>query len=94
MERAEHTERRLAAILSADVAGYSRMMAEDEAATVREVKRCREIIGARVREHRGLRRFARRQHPRRVSECGGGVDNGSRAWCWGFDIYASKRPSD
>ena len=29
------TERRLAAILSADVVGYSRLMAEDEAGTIR-----------------------------------------------------------
>ena len=53
MEQADHSERRLAAILSADVRGYSRMMAEDEADTVRAVKQCREIFGARVREHRG-----------------------------------------
>ncbi len=43
----------MAAILSADVHGYSRMMAADEAATVREVKQCRETIDAHVREHRG-----------------------------------------
>ena len=30
----EATERRLAAILSADVAGYSRLMAEDEQGTI------------------------------------------------------------
>jgi adenylate cyclase len=29
------TERKLAAILSADVVGYSRLMAEDEAGTIR-----------------------------------------------------------
>ena len=29
-----HVERRLAAILVADIVGYSRLMAEDEAATV------------------------------------------------------------
>ena len=34
MDRADG-ERRLAAILSADVAGYSRLMGDDEAATVR-----------------------------------------------------------
>ena len=52
MENADHSERRLAAILSADVHGYSRLMAEDEVATVREVKRCREVIVSHVREHR------------------------------------------
>lgn len=53
MEKADNIERRLAAILSADVHGYSRMMAADDVATVREVKRCREIIDAHVREHHG-----------------------------------------
>ena len=47
------TERKLAAILSADVVGYSRLMAEDEAATVRTLTAYREQIGALVREHRG-----------------------------------------
>ncbi len=37
-------ERKLAAILSADVVGYSRLMAEDEEATVRRLKQHREII--------------------------------------------------
>ena len=32
-------ERRLAAILSADVAGYSRLMAEDEQGTIQTLKR-------------------------------------------------------
>ena len=31
----ESVERKLAAILSADVVGYSRLMAEDEAGTIR-----------------------------------------------------------
>src|ERR1700676_2280709 len=53
MERAEHTERRLAAILSADVYGYSRRMAEDEAATVTDLKQCPEILDAQVRQHHG-----------------------------------------
>ena len=37
-EPAPRDQRRLAAILAADVAGYSRLMGEDEAATVRELK--------------------------------------------------------
>jgi adenylate cyclase len=49
----EGTERRLAAILSADVVGYSRLMAEDEAATVRTLSDYREEIGVLVRQHRG-----------------------------------------
>jgi adenylate cyclase len=47
------TERKLAAILSADVAGYSRLMAQDEAATVRTLSDYREAIAMLVRQHRG-----------------------------------------
>ena len=46
-------EHRLAAILSADVAGYSRMMSEDEAATIRTLSSYREQIGILVQQHRG-----------------------------------------
>jgi adenylate cyclase len=49
----EGTRRRLAAILSADVVGYSRLMAEDEDATVRQVTAYREQVAALIREHRG-----------------------------------------
>ncbi len=49
----EVTERRLAAVLHADVVGYSRLMAEDEAATVRTLRAYREQIGALIGEHRG-----------------------------------------
>ena len=47
------TERKLAAILSADVVGYSRLMAEDEAATIRTITVYRNEITALVGEHRG-----------------------------------------
>ncbi len=46
-------ERRLAAILSADVVGYSRLMAADESGTVRRIMAYHEQVGAFVREHRG-----------------------------------------
>ena len=49
----ENPVRRLAAILSADVAGYSRLMATDEALTVRTVNAYRELVEAQVREHGG-----------------------------------------
>ena len=45
--------RRLAAILSADVAGYSRLMGEDEEATIRTVTAYRDVIAALVQQHRG-----------------------------------------
>jgi class 3 adenylate cyclase len=46
-------ERRLAAILAADVAGYSRLMEADEEATAHTLGACREVIGGLVTEHRG-----------------------------------------
>ncbi len=46
-------ERKLAAILSADVFGYSRLMAEDEAETIRRLGTYREEVGVLVRHHRG-----------------------------------------
>jgi len=49
----EPAERRLAAILSADVAGYSRLMAADEEATVRRLAAYREDVALLVRQHRG-----------------------------------------
>jgi class 3 adenylate cyclase len=49
---AERVERRLAAILAADVAGYSRLMGRDEAVTLARLK--------------ALRREPRRRDPRRT----------------------------
>jgi TolB-like protein/class 3 adenylate cyclase len=49
----EGTEHRLAAVLMADVVGYSRLMAEDQDATVRTVTAYREEVELLVRQHRG-----------------------------------------
>src|ERR1044071_1630123 len=50
----ERVERRLAAILAADVAGYSRLMGEDEAGTLSRLKALRrELIDPKIAEHRG-----------------------------------------
>jgi adenylate cyclase len=46
-------KRKLIAILSADVKGYSRLMGEDEEATVRTITVYREVIGSIVQKHRG-----------------------------------------
>jgi adenylate cyclase len=47
-------ERRLAAILAADVVGYSRLMSTDEEGThLRLLAYRREVIAPKVREHRG-----------------------------------------
>src|SRR5438477_1922665 len=51
---AERIERRLAAILAADVAGYSRLMGRDEAGTLARLKALRrELIDPMVAEHKG-----------------------------------------
>jgi len=50
----ERVERRLAAILAADVVGYSRLMGDDEEGTLAALKAIRrELIDPRITEHRG-----------------------------------------
>lgn len=49
----EGFKRKLTAILSADAVGYSRLMAEDEAATVKTIASYREIMAALIKQHRG-----------------------------------------
>jgi adenylate cyclase len=48
-----HVERRLAAILVADIVGYSRLMAEDEAATVATLKGHQAVVLPLVEAHGG-----------------------------------------
>ena len=45
--------RKLSAILSADVKGYSRLMAEDEAGTVETLKEYRDVMASVIQTHRG-----------------------------------------
>jgi adenylate cyclase len=50
----ERVQRKLAAILAADVAGYSRLMGADEAGTLARLKaHRRELIDPKIAEHRG-----------------------------------------
>ncbi|MGB7066705.1 MAG: adenylate/guanylate cyclase domain-containing protein [Syntrophobacteria bacterium] len=49
----EDFKRKLTAILSADVKGYSRLMGEDDEATVRTITAYREVITEVVQKHRG-----------------------------------------
>ena len=46
-------ERKLTAILSADVKGYSRLMGEDEEATIRTLTAYRAVMTALIQQHRG-----------------------------------------
>jgi adenylate cyclase len=50
---AETFKRKLTAILSADVQGYSRLMGENEADTVKTLTAYRKIMGELVRQHHG-----------------------------------------
>jgi len=49
----ERAKRKLSAILSADVKGYSRLMGEDEVGTVRTLKEYREVMSKLIKEYRG-----------------------------------------
>src|SRR5215468_1070900 len=50
----KRVERKLAAILAADVAGYSRLMGADEEDTLARLKaHRREVIDPKIAEHRG-----------------------------------------
>ena len=49
----EGFKRKLAAVFSADVAGYSRLMADDETATVKTLEAYREVMFVLIRQHRG-----------------------------------------
>src|SRR5882762_3491659 len=46
-------ERKLAAIFSTDVKGYSRLMGEDEVATIRTLTAYRAIMTTLIQQHRG-----------------------------------------
>jgi class 3 adenylate cyclase len=51
---AERVDRRLAAILAADVVGYSRLMGQDDAGTLARLRvHRRDLIDPKVTEHRG-----------------------------------------
>src|SRR5215831_9410084 len=49
----DRPQRRIAAVLAADVVGYSRLVGKDEEATLARLKRYRDIIDALIGEHGG-----------------------------------------
>jgi class 3 adenylate cyclase len=54
MAEKPRAERRLAAILAADVAGYSRLMGADEEGTLERLKALRrELVDPKIAEHHG-----------------------------------------
>jgi adenylate cyclase len=67
----EHLERRLAAVLAADVAGYSRLMGADEEGTLARLKSVRKsLVDPAIAFHRG----------RIVKTTGDGGSCGTKAW--------------
>ena len=46
-------KRKLTAVFSADVAGYSSLMGEDEAATVKTLESYKQIMFSLIKQHRG-----------------------------------------
>ena len=52
-EPAQPIERKLAAVFAADVAGYSRLMGQDELGTLRRLAAHREIMDGLIGEYRG-----------------------------------------
>ena len=49
----DRVKRRIAAILAADVAGYSRLIGNDEELTLSTLKKCRKIIDGLIAHHEG-----------------------------------------
>ena len=49
----QEVKRKLAAILSADVKGYSRLMGEDEEGTVRTLNTYKEVMASLIQHHHG-----------------------------------------
>src|SRR5207249_9145587 len=52
-DRPKTNKRRLAAVVSADAVGYSRLMSEDEDATIAALGAAREIFRSRIAGHEG-----------------------------------------
>ena len=77
----ERIKRKLSAILCADVVGYSRLMGEDEAATLQDLKKCEaEIIDPIVKEHNG--RIFKRMGDGFLIEFSSAVDSVDCAIAW------------
>ena len=49
----DNFQRKLTAILSADVVGYSRLMGDDEAATVKTLETYKGVMFSLIKQHRG-----------------------------------------
>ena len=52
-QRRKSTQRKLTAILSADVVGYSRLMGDDEEATLESLTPYRKVFTSEIKKYRG-----------------------------------------
>src|SRR5215212_10799675 len=52
-QQEQRVERRLSAIFAADVAGYSRLVSQDEGGTLRALAAARDIMDGLIRDHGG-----------------------------------------
>ena len=96
-------ERRLAAILAADVAGYSRLMGSDEEGTLAALKAIRrDVIDPKIAAHRGrIVKTTGDGAPHRIFErggcpalCGRSAASDGQAKCrrtWGWAHRVSRR---
>ena len=86
-------ERRLAAILAADVVGYSRLMSADEEGThFRLLAYRREVIAPKVREHRG--RIVKNTGDGALVEFGSVVDAVRCATAWQAAMAGRSEPEE
>ena len=86
----ERVKRKLTAILCADVVGYSRLLGEDEAATLQALNSCEaEIIEPTVKEHSG--RIFKRMGDGFLVEFSSAVDSVDCAISWQKQIEAHPR---
>jgi len=87
----ERVKRKLSAILCADVVGYSRLMGEDEAATLNALNTCdAEIIEPTVKEHNG--RIFKRLGDGFLVEFSSAVDSVECALAWQKQIEDNNHP--
>jgi adenylate cyclase len=87
----ERVKRKLSAILCADVVGYSRLMGEDEAATLSALNSCdEEIIEPTVKEHSG--RIFKRLGDGFLVEFSSAVDSVECALAWQKQIEDKNHP--
>src|SRR5213593_4514997 len=81
MDKDTSFKRRLSAIVAADIAGYSRLMGQDEAATVRDLKGHQAVILPLVGRHGGriIDTAGDRMRDRDPARHGGAQRGGARA---------------